>query len=558
MSGDNIQDLALKYSLQNAVKYEGTASAGSVIGQIIREHPEHKGRMKELQSAANEAVEKVNKLPLDEQRAQLETLAPQLLEKKEHKEHDLFGFLKITPSSTVATGWPPEPGKYLHIGHAKAALANYELARRNKGRFVLRYDDTNPSKPKAEFYGLILKDLNWLGIEPDKVDVGSERIYELYPIAEQLIAAGQCYVCDCDAEKTNALRYAGEACQHRTQEIAETQERWKNLQEGEVLRLRIDPAHKNTTMRDPTLFRVIHEPHPRVGTTYHIWPTYDFETCLLDSLEKLTHRLRTKEFELRSELHNYIQRLAGFPETTYYEFGRFAMEGVDTQGRVVREKIASGAYSGWDDPRLATLVALRRRGFTPEAIKSFVLSTGLTKNDSTMTWDDLYIHNRRILNEKAKRLFFVDYPVLINIRGASAKFVEMSYFPHAKESKERVFNTDSEFYISKEDEQSLRVGDLYRLMDCINFIRDGDDYAYVDDSLATYRARGKRILHYLPREHEAVAVEVLLPDGSTRKGLGESRITALTVGDHVQFERFGFCRLDSVEDGVYKFWFTHK
>jgi glutamyl-tRNA synthetase len=329
------------------------------------------------------------------------------------------------------------------------------------------------------------------------------------------------------------------------------------LKPGEVLRLRIDPAHKNTTMRDPTIFRVIATPHVRTGTRYTKWPTYDYETCLMDSFQGITFRIRSKEFELRTELHQYIQRLAGFAPTRYYEQARFEIEGVETSGRVIREKIQSGDFLGWDDPRLATLVALRRRGFTPEAIRSFLLNLGITKNDATLTWDDLFLHNRRVLNETAKRLFFVEDPVAITVAGAPRKDVRLNFFPSDRKG-ERAFATHERFLIAKDDVEAMADGKLYRLMDAVNFTKDKNGYAYVDDSLDTYRARGERIMHYLPVEHATVAVEILMPDRTVRRGRGESRVADLAVGAHVQFERFGFCRLDTVEDGTYRFWFTHK
>jgi glutamyl-tRNA synthetase len=553
-----MEELIEKYALANALKYGGKANPGNIIGQIVKENPDAKQHIKTIQQQATAIVEAVNKLTLEEQKARLEALAPELLEKKEHKEHDLFAFLGVEQGQTLITGFPPEPSKYPHIGHAKACLANYEFAKRYGGKFHLRFDDTNPTLARKEFYDIILDNLKWLGVHPDRVDIASDNMDKFYTVAEILMKHGHVFVCDCDADLTNNLRYNGQACPHRNQPVEETLERWKQLKEGEVLRLRIAADHKNTTMRDPTIFRVIKEPHVRTGSTYHIWPTYDFETCLMDSFQSITYRLRSKEFELRTELHNYIQNLLGYPPTKYYEFARFELEGVETQGRVIREKIASKEYVGWDDPALATLVALRRRGFTPEAIKSFILSTGLTKNNSTLTWDDLYLHNRRVLNETAKRLFFVAEPMLVKINGAPKKHVKLNYFPSTKKG-ERSFDTHEEFYLAADDFSALQPGELYRLMDCVNFIEEPEDnYQYHSDDIETYRQSGSRIMHFIPKEHDAVHVEVLMPDKQVVKGLGESRVKQLHVGDIIQFERFGFCRLDSVAHGTYTFWFTHK
>jgi glutamyl-tRNA synthetase len=484
------------YALQNAIRYEGKANPGSVIGQILREHPDVKSRMHELQGAARDAVERVNKLPLDEQRAELETTAPHLLERKEHVQRSPFESLGLTKDGRYITAFPPEPSKYPHLGHAKAALVNYELAVWSGGSFLLRFDDTNPELARDEFYSIIEDNLGWLGIAWSRKDVASEPVNmnRLLAIAEELIEHGYCFVDDTDAETTKKERYAGEPSRNRDQPLAETKQRWNDLRDGEVLRLKIDPAHQNSTMRDPTIFRVITTPHVRAGRAYTKWPTYDFETCLMDSIQGVTFRIRSKEFELRTELHHYIQRIAGFPLTQYYEQARFEIEGVETSGRVIREKIQSGEYLGWDDPRLATIVALRRRGFTPEALRSFLLAMGITKNDAVLTWDDLFLHNRRVLNDRAKRLFFIEDPVRLTIANAPAKRVALSFFPHEKKP-DRLFETTESFLIARTDAESLRPGELYRLMDCVNFTRDGEDFAYVDDTLETYRSRGSRILH---------------------------------------------------------------
>ncbi len=552
-----LSELVEKYALQNAVRYEGKANPGSVVGQILREHPQYKSDMKALGQLAAQTVERINKLPHHEQRSRLEAIAPELLERKEIIQKSIFEGLGWEHGTPLVTGFPPEPSKYPHIGHAKAALVNYEMAQWGGGKFVLRFDDTNPALAKQEFYDIIQDNLAWVGVTWTRMDIGSDHMQQFYDTAERLIIEGHCFVDDTAAEKVNEERYKGEPNRNREQEPEETMRRWLVLKEGEVLRLKIHPSHKNTTMRDPTIFRTISEPHVRVGFKYTKWPTYDFETCLMDSIQGVTFRIRSKEFELRTELHQYIQRLTGHPITKYYEMARFSLEGVETSGRVIRERVNSGELLGWDDPSLSTLVALRRRGFTPEAIRSFLLSMGITKNDSTLTWDDLYLHNRRILNERAKRLFFVDDPVKITISGAPKKEVHLSYFPQTK-AGEREFQVHERVNIARDDFMALRSGELYRLMDAYNFERDDDRFIFAGDSLEDYRSKGKRILHYLPLEHKSVRVEILMPDRSVRSGLGESRVNELAIGDHVQFERVGFCRLDSVESGVAKFWFTHK
>lgn len=553
-----MDELIEKYALANAIKYGGKASTGNIIGQIIQEKPEFKTKVKELHTKAAHIVAAINKLSLIEQRERLEKLAPELLEKKEHKEHDLFGFVEVKEGQSVISGFPPEPSKYPHIGHAKALFINYEFAKRHNGKFILRFDDTNPVLAKDEFYKIHLENYSWLGIKPDSVEYATDAIERLHGFAEKLIEMGHAYVCNCEADTVNALRYKGEPCPHRERSNKESLALWKTLSEGSVLRLKIKSDHKNTAMRDPTIFRVITAPHCRVANKFTVWPTYDFETSVMDGLEDVSHRFRTKEFELRNALHNHIQTLLGFRPTTYIDFARFNMVGVESQGRVIREKVESGELLGWDDPSLTTIVALRRRGFTAQAIKSFVLATGITKNEATLTWDDLYVHNRRVLNEVAKRMFFVENPTPLTIIGAPRKTVKLSFFPGSGNA-ERIFETAEEFLVSEEDVFDIEPGQLYRLMDCVNFEKDEKNVIkFHSADIETFRKHKGRIMHFLPANYAGAHTTIMMPDKTVKMGLAEQAVKTLKIGDIIQFERVGFCRLDAIKDNIYSFWFTHK
>ena len=324
-----------------------------------------------------------------------------------------------------------------------------------------------------------------------------------------------------------------------------------------VLRLKIDLEHTNSTMRDPTLFRIVREPHARHGKKYFVWPNYDFQNAVMDGYYGVTHRLRSKEFEMRSELQKYIQKLLRLTSTYTYEFARFNLKGVPSSGRVIREMINKKELRGWDDPSLATIVALRRRGFTPEAIKNFVLSTGITKSEATLTWDDLIVHNRRILDEKADRYFFVSDPVKIMISGAPEMEVELHLHPHHRRGG-RKFRVKENFYISKDDFKVLKRGKLYRFMDCLNFVKKDKAFVFDSTEYRKFREKGARIMHYLPIQKDLVKVEVLMPDKRVVKGLGEPLMKKLKAGDIIQAERFGFMKLDKKEKNKLSFWYTHQ
>jgi len=532
--------------LTNAVKYNGKANAGSIIGTLIQLHPEVKDKIKDFMKEINEQVNKINKLSLDEQKRELENLGG--AEEIKREERGMFDFLGIKKGDKIITGFPPGPEKYPHIGHAKAALINYLLAQEYNGEFIPRFEDTNPELVKKEFYDILLDNMAWLGVKWKKWYYASDFMEEYYKSAEKLIKNGEMYVCYCDQETTSMHRKKGTECECRNNN--KQLEKWNKFFKAKVgssvVRLKIDMKHKNSTMRDPAMFRIINTPHARCGKKYRVWPTYDFQNAFMDGKFKITHRLRTKEFEMRAELQRYIQKLLGFPITHTYEFGRFNMQGVPSSGRIIREGIAKKKFIGWDDPRLTTIVALRRRGFLPEAIKEFVLSTGISKADSTITWGDLIIRNKRILDSTAKRYFFIDKPKKVKIKDVVNKIIKVNLHPE-KDLGVRSFKIDGEFYVGDKIEKDK----MYRLMHLFNF----KDRKFVSDRYD--QKLEAKIIHWLPIK-QTVNVEIFMDNGKWIKGLGEVGLKEVKVGEVIQFERFAFCRLDKKIKNTYQFWFTHR
>ncbi|MBW2990961.1 glutamate--tRNA ligase [Candidatus Woesearchaeota archaeon] len=556
-----LDDVIEKFALANAVKFNGKANPKAVIGSVIKEMPEAKKDMKVLAKLVNDKVKEINKLSVDEQKNLIKEKYPDLLEEKEPQEKDIFAFIGIKQGDKIITAFPPGPEKYPHIGHAKALILNYLLAQRYKGKFFLRFEDTNPTLVKKEFYEIMLDNFKWLGVKWDKLQYASDNMKLFYELAEKVIKSENAYMCSCDVETTRQNRAKGTACKCRDKTAEQNLEEWKNFDKAKpgsaVLRLKIDLKHKNSTMRDPTIFRILDEAHARLGKKYCVWPNYDFQNAVMDGYYDITHRLRSKEFEMRSELQKYIQKLLGLTLTYTFEFARFNLKGVPSSGRVIREMIAKKELIGWDDPSLATIVALRRRGFTPEAIKNFVISTGITKSEATLTWDDLIAHNRRILDEDADRYFFIAEPKKIIIKNAPEQKIELHYHPHHRKGG-RKFQVKDEFYISKHDFDSLKKGELYRFMDCLNFVKKEDAFVFNGLEHTKYKQKGKRIMHYLPVQKDLVNVEVLMPDKKVVKGLGEPLMKKLKQGDIIQAERFGFIRLDKKQKDKLFFWYTHQ
>ena len=554
MTDKKVEEVARKHALLNAVEHEGKASVKAVVAKVFAELPEVRNKAREVVELVNKIVEEINSLSIDKQKELLKSFG--IEKKKKTEERKDLPDLPDAKRGKVVTAFPPEPSKYPHLGHAKAAFLNHYYARRYDGKFILRFEDSNPEKTKEEYYQAFFSGLKWLGLEWDEVDYLSDHIDEFYEIVEKLIEEGKAYVCTCPVEKIRENRRKGLECEHRNQPIEVNKELWRKMLNGEikegegVVRLKIDMRHKNTTMRDPTIMRPNHKKHARVGTKYKVWPTYDFATALLDAWEGVTHRIRSKEFELRTELQNYIREVCGYKNhPTIIEIARFELEGAITSGRKIREMISKGELRGWDDPRLVTLAALRRRGFLPEAIKQFLIETGVSKSESKITWDVLESINRKLIDPLAKRYFAVFEPVRIEIIGApDVKFTKAPVHPDKKEEHRTIPVNLKAVYVERQDFEKFE-GKVVRLKDLFN-VELGEKAVY----------KGNELVKEMPKIHWVsepnVKIKVVMPDGKEVTALAEPDVKKVNVDEFVQFERRGFCRVDDSKNLV--FYYTHK
>ncbi len=564
-----MQDTFKKIILENAVKYKGKAELKFILGGVLKDFPEYRTKTKELSLELIPLIEEINALSLEKQQEMVKKINPSFFDKKEKEERNIFAFLNIKEGDKVVTCFPPGPEKYFHIGHSKAILLNYLLAKQYNGKFYLRFEDTNPRLVKPEFYKIMLEDLDWLGVKIDKVLYAVDYIGKMHEEAEKLILKSQAYMCFCKPEQMSENRMKKEACSCRDNSPEENLIKWnemKNYEEGKAsLRLKVDLKHKNSRMRDPTIFRVIDAEHPRIGSKYRVYPTYDFQNAFLDGYLNTTHRLRTLEFEMASELHHYIRKLLGLYDTFTYEFSRFNLEGMASSGREIREKVNSGELIGWDDPSLPTLRALKRRGFTKEAIMQMVVESGITKSSgAVITWDTIIKYNKRILNDTAKRFFFIKEPVKISVVNDINRHYSLSIHPMFKLG-DRNFVSNGSYFLEKEDVESFKDGNLIRLMDNINFKVKDSEYVFDSQEYINFKEtpnNNKKIIHFLPNDDfQLIDATVFTPEHDLFKGKAEKNIEQLNIGDIIQFERFGFCRLDSIEEKegkkTYNFWFTH-
>ena len=365
----------------------------------------------------------------------------------------------------IITRFPPEPNAYLHIGHARAIITNFELADALNGKTNLRFDDTNPVKEGQEFVDGIIYDLAWLGYKPENIFYGSDYFDATYEKAILLIKKGLAYVDDLSQEEISAYRGTlnepGKNSPYRDRSIEENLKLFEEMKEGKyadgekTLRAKIDMAHPNINMRDPVMYRIIHINHHRQGNKWCIFPMYDFAHPLQDAFEGITHSLCSLEYDNHRILYDWFVEKCEMPHTPHqYEFGRLNITNTIMSKRYLRQLVDAGKVNGYDDPRMPTLCGLRRRGYTPSAIKSFIIGTGLSRVNSTVPAEELEEALRNDLKMTAIRPNAIIDPIKVIIDNYPEGQVEYFDCPNNPENEElgtRKISFSREVYIQRDD-----------------------------------------------------------------------------------------------------------
>jgi glutamyl-tRNA synthetase len=567
--------LLYKWALKNALDHGGKAQEKPVIAKVVAEDPGAKAAMSFLLQEVKAVVERVNAMGLEEIAQALSEIDPSLLaERRTKEERRTLPPLPNAVKGAVVTRLPPEPSGYMHIGHALSGLLNYLYKEMYGGKLWLRFEDTDPRKVKPEYYDSYREGYSWVGIRWDHEKNNSDDMELFYDYARRLIESGKAYACTCERERMRKLRAEGVECEHRSREREWHLEMWDRMLsgrfgEGEVsLRLVGDMRSSNTTLRDPVIMRIVDHPHPLKGDRYRVWPTYDFAVSIEDAICGVTHVLRTSEFMLRDELQDLIRSYLGLPNPTYVEYERFEFEGTPVARREIRALIEKGVIKGWDDPRLATVVAIRRRGIVPEALREFVTRyVAMTQSRKVYSWDLLYAINRRLIDRETPRMFFVDDPVKLTLLNLEPVEVEIPLHPEGHMGFRRL-RASKEVYVRRQDLLEVGAGGRLRLKHLANarVLRLEDGRAVGEVSPGPPEP-GMRVVQWVPVE-SAVPTRVLVPgpifrpDGSfneeslkTVEGYAEQNVLNLKKGERVQFERFGYCVKDSEAEPV--FVFTH-
>ena len=526
--------------------------------------------------------------------------------------HDIIDAdLELNPGLSIHTRFPPEPNGYLHIGSAKAIWINFETAKKYGGLFNLRYDDTNPSKEDVEYVESIYRDLTWLGAIPSGgVFYGSDYFDRCYEFAIKLIKDGKAYVCDLSADEMREYRGTltepGKNSPYRDRSIEENLDLFERMKNGEfpdgskTLRAKIDMSSPNLNMRDPAIYRIVHTSHHRQGSKWCIYPLYDYAHPIQDALEGITHSLCSLEFENHRPLYDWVVENIGFdPRPKQREFARLNVTNTVMSKRYLRYLVENGLVDGWDDPRLPTICALRRRGYTPTSIFEFVKRAGVSKADSLVDIEMLESCIREELNTDADRRIAILDPVKVvitNYPEDKVEYFDLPNNPSKEDAETRPLPFTRELWIDREDFAlvpppkffRLKPGCEVRLMGayiikCENVIQDENGNVTEIHCTADLEVRNgnptdrkiKGTIHWLSAKFAKTATVMLyeslfterdmrtVPSAEYNDHLNPNSATKLEgcmvepslldsqIGDRFQFVRVGyFCR-DSKHENTF-------
>jgi len=555
----DIEKVARKYAVKNAVEHGGECDPSSVIGKIFAEEDfDNKG---EVTQTAQRVCRKVNTMELDEQESELQEYEFDIPEKE---EHDPIPDLDVNDGEEVVVRFAPNPNGPPHIGHARGMTINGELRDKYNGKLILRFDDTDPvtKRPMKEAYDMYKEDYTWLGYEPDEVRYSSKNFDTYIEYAEKLIDMEKAYVCRCSQEEGQKYRKDGEACPHRDQSPERNMDLWNGMRDGSVdegdatLKIKTDMDHKNPAVRDFVAFRIIEDPeHPVTGNEYRVWPLLDFQGAIEDHVMGTTHIVRGKDLRASTKRQKYIYRYLDWEYPNIMYWGKVQISGFEApvSGSTIKKMIQDGELEGWDGPQAPTLRALKKRGFQPEALQEFFIDMGVTENDVEASVKSLEKENTRVIDEDADRYFFVANPVKLEVSGIPKDLeADMQVHPEHPERGKRTPELEIQegelgIFIDAED---FKDG-FYRLKGLCNIKIDGETAEYREGDHKVALEKDADFIHWTPNHAKQAFVK--MPNGETITGRIEPN--NIETEEIVQFERFGFVRCDSSEGK--SFYYAH-
>lgn len=557
--GQEIISAIRKYALQNAVEYNGSGKSGSVLGRLLSEFPDLRGKAKELIPMISKQVDESNMLAnnhgLDHVREILEETNPEALNREKQKKKVGLPDLDVIDGKKVILRFAPNPNGPLSIGHSRGVVINSEFAKKYSGKVILRFDDTDTKvkPPLNSAYSMIEEEFEWIsGMKPDLVIRASSRMDAYLDSAEEMISRGICYVCRCTASEFKELRDSKEACKCRGKKTEQSIKDWEMMlsggigEGGAVVRVKTDLELPNPALRDWPALRIQHNTHPIVGDRYKVWPLLDFQSAVEDRLQGVTHIVRGKDLMDSTRKQTLLYELLGwdYPQTLYW--GRVKLLGFGGfSTSSIRKSIEDGDFSGWDDPRLPTVSALRRRGFSPQALREFWIELGLTQKDISIPMESIESKNSKIIDRYSERRSFIDSPRELQLVGDadtdSMGLISIRRHPDFPDMGIREWDLGSgSIFISENDYQE----GLVRLKDFADVNIKGDNALIVSKE----KTSNLPIIHWVSSRNSTKARMIVPRDSEIDYAEGVMENIEISTGQCFQLERMGFAMVEEISE----------
>ncbi|MFW6384263.1 MAG: glutamate--tRNA ligase [Halodesulfurarchaeum sp.] len=577
---DRIERAVEKHALLNALKHESDAQVGAIMGPLMGENPEFREHGDEIPGIAGPVVSSVNDLDRQEKRDRLTELHPEALEELEAEDDEEGHPLPELPNAEdgdVKMRVAPNPNGPWHLGHARMPAVIGSYKRRYDGRFICRFDDTDPEtkRPDLDAYDQILSDIEYLGFTPDDVLRASDRVESYYEHARELIDAGGAYTCSCSAETFSDLKNAGEPCPHRDKDPETVHREFEAMVRGEydsgemVLRVRTDIEDPNPALRDWVAFRMIDTPHPRAeASEYRCWPMLDFQSGVDDHLTGITHIIRGIDLQDSEHRQTDLYEYFGWEYPEVIHWGHVQVEAYDVamSTSTIKEHIDAGDLEGWEDPRAPTIKSLRRRGIRGEAIVSAMVDLGTSTSNVDLSMSTVYARNRELIDDETDRRFFVrdgvepapeadpdpQAAVRLPVEGGPAVATPPLH-PDHEERGTREIPVEENVRLEERDLPAEGERVWLKGFGCVRF--DGEGLAATGEDLSVVTDGDVPVVHWVPAEG-AVPVRMRTMEGTVR-GWAEPGLATHDVDDVVQFERIGFARIDDRTEDATVTYFAH-
>ena len=557
--GPEIFSAIRKYALQNAVEYNGSGKSGSVLGRLLSEFPELRTNAKELVPMISKQVDEANMLAnnhgLDYVKEILEETNPEALNREKQKKRVGLPDLEVNNGKGVILRFAPNPNGPLSIGHSRGVVINSEFAKKYSGKVILRFDDTDTKvkPPLDSAYSMIEEEFEWIsGMKPDLVIRASSRMEIYLESAEEMISQGICYVCRCSASEFKELRDSKEACKCRGKKADESIQEWKMMLSGDideggaVVRVKTDLELPNPALRDWPALRIQHNTHPIVGDRYKVWPLLDFQSAVEDHLQGVTHIVRGKDLMDSTRKQTLLYELLGwdYPETLYW--GRVKLLGFGGfSTSSIRKSIEDGDITGWDDPRLPTVSALRRRGFSPEALREFWIELGLTQKDISIPMESIESKNSKIIDRTSERRSFIESPrelQLVDDGSTDAMgLISIRRHPDIPDMGIREWDLGTGLIFISENDYSEG---LVRLKDFADVDIKGDIALIVSRE----KTGNLPIIHWVSSNNSTEARMIVPRDSEIDYAEGVIENIEISTGQCLQLERMGFAMVEEISE----------